>query len=64
MERTKKRFDKKTKVFIGGTTLAVILVLYFAAFYPWPVINTDMSGTIGGVEKVKKYQQEQINAGM
>jgi hypothetical protein len=63
MSGTKQRFDRKSKIFIGGSTLAVIIILYFAAFYPWPVINADMSGTIGGVEKVKKYQKEQINSG-
>ena len=43
---------------IGGTTLIAIIVLYFAIGYPSPEEN--VVGTIGGVEKAKKYQKEQI----
>jgi len=55
------QFNKKTRVLIIGSALVAILVLYFAVFYPWPTTNSDLSGTVGGVEKANKYQAEQIS---
>ncbi len=63
MSGSSKYFSKRAKVITGGTIIIAAILIYFITFYPWPAGSSSVSGTIGGVEKVKKYQKEQINAG-
>ena len=62
-DNNRKQVNKRTKVLMGASAIVVILAVYFGIFYPWPANNTDMSGTIGGVEKANKYQAEQHKHG-
>ncbi|MFC1502686.1 hypothetical protein ACFL6A_04680, partial [bacterium] len=45
---------------IGGIIVAAAVIVYFATLYP-PVSDTDVTGTIGGAEKAKKYRSQQIS---
>jgi hypothetical protein len=59
MSGSKNHFSKRAKVLMGGTIFIGLILIYFVTFYPWPAGSSSVSGTIGGVEKVKKYQKEQ-----
>ena len=56
-----KQANRKKAILIGSSVLVIAVILYFVGFYPWPA-SDNLSGTIGGVEKVKKYQTEQISS--
>ena len=47
----------KKRIVYGGGLAAVLMIVYFAFFYPWPN-DENVQGTIGGV---KKYNSPQIS---
>ena len=57
-EKSSKRNSTKFRAIIAGSTIILVAIIYFATVYPWPSEN--VFGTVGGVEKAKKYQKEQI----
>ena len=57
-----KHLKKRSKILMVASIFIAAAIIYMVSFYPWPATNSDLSGTIGGVEKVKKYQKEQITA--
>jgi hypothetical protein len=55
-----KKGNTRLGMVLGAAVIVIAVVLYFVLAYPWPTQN--VSGTIGGVEKAKKYQKEQISS--
>ena len=57
-----KKAKKKSRLglLIGAAAVAIVVIAYMATLYPWPS-SSDFAGTIGGVNKAKKYRAEQIS---